>query len=170
MTTSTSTTCAPTAITPADVHGMFIPPVALSTEYVDLGALLEESTSNQSTTPVFCDTYLKAIDSSTELVASQKMDDYVIDINIYRYVLKNYIIQLRDEFLNYSNHILNNHIFHYKKRKANIMELSTYKNIDKYKLLKLHNSNLYNKLITHLHTTHDNAMLISKLLVTTEII
>jgi len=134
----------------------------------NLGALLEESTSNHQTTTTYCDTYLKAIDSSTELVASQKLEDYLIDINMYRYVLKLYLIKKRDFFLNYSVNIVNNHIFHYNKRKDNTNSLSTFKSNDKYKLLKLHNSDLVQSVMYQLHIKYDKAMLIAKLIVTTD--
>lgn len=76
-------------------------------ENVDFGELLGQASSNQSITPTYLDTYLKPLDSSTELVASQKMSDYVIDINIYRFVLKQYLLKQRFIQLNEQNYYLN---------------------------------------------------------------
>lgn len=36
---------------------------------------------------------------ATQLEVSQKMSDYLIDINIYQYVLKNYVIKLIANYL-----------------------------------------------------------------------
>lgn len=69
QTTSTFTTCVPSATTPAVAHSFFTPPATLSTERVDFGELIGESSSGQGSMPKFCDTYLKAIDSSTKLVS-----------------------------------------------------------------------------------------------------
>lgn len=58
---------------------------------VDLVALLEWLSSNRSTLQTFLDTYFKVIDSFNELVASPRMLDYVIDLNIYWCVLTQYM-------------------------------------------------------------------------------
>jgi len=70
------------------------------TDDVDFIGLLEASSSEQTIGSTYCDTYLRAADASTALEVSQKMSDYLIDINIYWYVLQNYIMKLRYNFLN----------------------------------------------------------------------
>lgn len=99
-TTSTSDIYAPTQMNLADAYGSETQTTSRCTGNVNFAELLERSTCNQATTRVSCDTYVQALDSSKELVASTNMKGYVIDINIYRYVLLNYLIKLRNEFIN----------------------------------------------------------------------
>lgn len=100
-------TSAPTQMNLVDVHGYNVQSTSQSSENVNFAELLVPTNSNQLTTPIYLDTYLKPLDSSTGLVASQKMLDYVIDINIYRFVLKLYLLKQRLLQLNKYNFYIN---------------------------------------------------------------
>lgn len=105
--TSTSHTFVPTQMSLVDALGYSDQQHGQRTENVNFAELLGQPNSSQSITPTYCDTYLKPLDSSTELVASQKMSDYLIDINIYRLVLKQYLLKQRYQQLNKHNYYIN---------------------------------------------------------------
>ncbi|KAL4153956.1 hypothetical protein QTP88_001789 [Uroleucon formosanum] len=85
-TTSTSATCAVMSPTPVDVHGSLDRHFGQKRNEPDFVEYLEESTCLQKIGETSVDIYLRAAQSSTELVASANMEDYVIDINIYQFV------------------------------------------------------------------------------------
>lgn len=58
----------------------------IGTEDIDFVVLLEILNSELTIGDTYCDTYLRAADAST-----QKMSNYLIDINIYRCVLRQYM-------------------------------------------------------------------------------
>jgi len=99
-TTYTSATCAGTSQTPVDVVGSLDRHFGPEKDEPDFVEFLEESTSLQKIGETSVDIYLRAAESSTELVALVNMEDYVIDINIYQYVLFKYILKLRNNYLN----------------------------------------------------------------------
>jgi len=74
------------------------------TEDVDFLGLLEEPIFGQGIGETYCDTYLRVADASIQLEVSQKMQDYLIDINIYRYVLRSYLLKVRKYYLNKSKY------------------------------------------------------------------
>ncbi|CAI6374905.1 unnamed protein product [Macrosiphum euphorbiae] len=89
LSTETTSTSATYVATRADLVGApssFEEHFGASTADVDFVGFLEASASNQGITETYCDTYLRAADASTLSEASEKMDDYLIDINIYRRV------------------------------------------------------------------------------------
>lgn len=98
--TSTSPICVPTERTPAAAVGSVEDYFTVDTDSVDFVGFLEGSIYEQPIGEASVDTYLRAADASTELVASAKMRVYVIDINIYRYVIKRKMLNLRDNYIN----------------------------------------------------------------------
>lgn len=68
---------------------------------VKFGESLEQFSSDWEITPIYSVTYLNPIDLSTDLMVSRRILDYVIDINIYRHILKTKILHLRKQFINY---------------------------------------------------------------------
>lgn len=90
-TTSTSATFANTSATPVDADGSLDRFFRQERDEPDFVKLLEGSTSQQQISEKSLVIYHRAAESSTELVTSARMEDYVIDINIYQYVLLNYI-------------------------------------------------------------------------------
>lgn len=99
-TISTFPTSAPTTTTVVDAFGYEEAHQSRLSDDVDFAGLLEHTSCSRQTMQVSCDTYLQVLDSSRELVATPKMNDYVIDINIYRQVLKSYLIKQRSFFIN----------------------------------------------------------------------
>lgn len=98
--TYTSATYARTPEVPVGVPSSFEAHFGPETADVDSVALLEASSSDQMIGDTYCDTYVRAADASTQLEVSQRMSDYLIDINIYQYVLKQYVLKLRSNYLN----------------------------------------------------------------------
>jgi len=90
-TTSTSATYVATQVDLVGAPSSFEEHFGANTADVDFVGFLEQSASSQGITETYCDTYLRAADASTLLEASEKMEDYLIDINIYRLVLINFI-------------------------------------------------------------------------------
>lgn len=86
MTKCTSDISAVTGHTPAVVPGSLDRFFEQERDEGDFVEFLKGSTSAQPITETSLDTYLRAADASTELVASTKMLDYVIDINIYQFL------------------------------------------------------------------------------------
>ncbi|CAI6374775.1 unnamed protein product [Macrosiphum euphorbiae] len=82
--TYTSATCVGTREDLAGAPSSFEEHFGASTEDVDFVGFLEALTSGQQITETYCDTYFRAADASTALEASERMEDYLIDINIYR--------------------------------------------------------------------------------------
>jgi len=78
-----------------------------ATDDVEFVGLLEGSVSDPPTSETCVDTYLRAASNYTEFVASPKMKDYIIDINIYRCVLQNNLYLLRRDFLNKDRNNIN---------------------------------------------------------------
>ncbi|XP_029348380.1 uncharacterized protein LOC115034944 [Acyrthosiphon pisum] len=83
-TTSTFLTYAGTADKLVGAPSSFEAHFGAKTEDVDFVGLLEQTTCNQEITSTYCDTYLRAADASISLEGSEKMSDYLIDINIYK--------------------------------------------------------------------------------------
>lgn len=98
--TYTSATYARTPEVPVGVPSSFEAHFGTETADVDFVALLEASSSDQMIGDTYCDTYVRAAGASTQLEVSQRMSDYLIDINIYQYVLKQYLFKLRSNYLN----------------------------------------------------------------------
>lgn len=90
-TTSTYHTFAPTATTVVDAVGLSARSSSTCGSGLSLDGLLEDPTSTLQTLQTSCDTYLRMLDAPSELVASTNLKDYLIDINIYRYVCVEYI-------------------------------------------------------------------------------
>lgn len=138
-TTSTSPTCAVTERTPVAVAGSLEDYIIPDTDSVDYVGFLEGSIYDQPIGEASVDTYLRAADASTELVATAKMRDYVIDINIYRYVIKRKILQLRESYIN-SDIININRTVGFKLLKTkNCLDEKNHD--DLFKLMQLENSN-----------------------------
>lgn len=91
-TTSTSHTYASTATTVVDALGSSGPNSYNNSNALSSDGLLEERTLAQLISPTYCDTYLRMLDTPSELVASTNLRDYLIDINIYRYAVVNYVL------------------------------------------------------------------------------
>lgn len=113
---STYLTSAATTTTVLDAFGSETARPSRNSDDLDFVELLEQSSSSHPTTSVSCDTYLQVLDSSKELVATPKMKDYVIDINIYRQVLKNYLmchrkLVINENYYRLINIICINHTF-----------------------------------------------------------
>jgi len=125
-----------------------------STEDVDFVGFLEASTSQQQITEAYCDTYLRAADASTALEASEKMEDYLIDINIYRLVLWNYVKKLRMNYIN-RNKILYNKIVGFEMIKKTKTQLTM--RADGIQILDMKNSEHLNQFATVMHITMDDA-------------
>lgn len=131
----------------------------------DFVELLEGSTSAQQISETSLDIYLRATESFTELVASAKMKDYVIDINIYQYVLLNYIFKLLDNYLNRYK-LTWNRLVGFEMIKYNVKCLHYYD--DAINILNIKNSLAVKKLLKLLHIRKNVAYDIFKFLCTTE--
>lgn len=118
--TSISPISAQTSTNLVDVLGSRTVQQSQNGEDQTFAELLEQSTSNPQTTQVSCDIYVQALDSSKELVASTRMKDYVLDINIYRCVLKHYLLKQRILFINEQNIRINLHSSRALSLKKNI--------------------------------------------------
>lgn len=106
--TSTSHTFAPTQITVVDALGSRNVCMPGSSGVPNFGGLLSPGNSSPSTIAEYRDTYLRAQDASTELVVSTKLNDYLVDINIDRYVLILKLLHKRTELLNEKKKKTNN--------------------------------------------------------------
>lgn len=116
MTTSTSDIYAQTQTGLVAALGSNVPECTYLTGVLDLKNLLSQGSYNPMITSQSCDTYLRTLGSSEELVATSTLKDYLIDINIYRLVLFNFIKQKYIKYINYKTYILS-HIKQIKKPK-----------------------------------------------------
>lgn len=106
-TTFTSHTSTNTGTTVINALGTSDPQLSSDSRGLSLDGLLEERTSGQSTMPTSCDTFLHMLDASSELVTSSNFKDYFVDINIYRYVVIDFV-------MHHLNLIINENV--YRKR------------------------------------------------------
>lgn len=100
------------------------------TNNVDFVGLLERPSFSHQTMETFCDTYVKAADASRELVASTTLKDYLIDINIYRLVLIDYMYEQHKIF-----HLQQNLSINFIKKEKKIKHTFDWTVDLKYKIL-----------------------------------
>lgn len=104
--TYTSDTSAPVQTGLVDARGFKNPDISTSTGVPDLKNLLSQQSYNHPTTSQYCDTYLRTLGSSDELVATPTLKDYLIDIHIYRLVLFHFIRTKYLQTINTKNYIM----------------------------------------------------------------
>jgi len=148
-TTSIYPTSVPTSPAPVVAHGCIEDFFISKTDSADFVGFLEGQTCDQLIGETVCDTYLRAAGSSSELVASTKMKDYVIDINIYRYALKLKILYYRNLYINGANDYINK--ITGVKLLRHINKLNEYDPEDQITILNIYNSNILDKIIALMH-------------------
>lgn len=97
---------ATTQISVVDVVGYSDQCIANNSGGLNFDDLLSPENSSPSITAEYSDTYLRAQDSSSELVASTKMNDYLIDINIYGYAKIVHLLNARTRLFSERNIII----------------------------------------------------------------
>lgn len=108
---STVCTSANKRIKVADASGLESQEDMSSSEDSEFEKLVDFQSSDSETSETFCNTFVQMTESSKKLMADQKINDWVIDISIYKYVfecLLNYYrrrtydrLDLRRPYLNY---------------------------------------------------------------------
>lgn len=165
---STSPTSVPVQTALVDVVGCNGIEAGPSLANVDFVELLERPNYKSPTLSIFCDTYLKALDASKELVDSVKMKDYLIDINIYRqvillnYLLKQRLLYLNERMLRKSTYTH----FPIQFNKRSLLSLRLSHNEKMKRLLDIHNSYFQNNIARVFNCEPYLAFLVCRTLIT----